>query len=209
VLDAYAFATSSSCAPRIRAELALPIDPAAEPLTLDQAKLLAGLDWAAGDPRDQMMQDFIAAARAQVEQDTNRALPSQARDLFFDALPATVAWHALPPQTVPLQTVTSVSAIDSQGVSTPLDPTAYAVTITNDGLTIAILTPPAATAQRWVVRVQSGYVTPPPSLLHAVGLLTAHYATAGRDLTIVGTIVATTPLGYTEAIAAHIVVMLP
>jgi uncharacterized phiE125 gp8 family phage protein len=197
---------NGSCV-RVRGELAVPIAPEAEPLTLDQAKLLAGLDWTVGDARDQMMQDFIAAARAQVEQDTNRALPSQARDLFFDALPATVAWHDLPPQTVPLQAVTSVSAVDSQGVLTPLDPTAYAVVITNTDLTISILTAPVG-AQRWVVRVQSGYATLPPSLLHAVGLLTAHYATVGRDLTIVGTIVADTPLGYAAAIAAHVLVVL-
>jgi uncharacterized phiE125 gp8 family phage protein len=204
-MDPYSYVLDPwSCAPRIRAELAAPI--ATEPLTLDQAKLLAGLDWAVGDPRDQMILDFIAAARAQVEQDTNRALPLQARDLFFDTLPATVAWYALPPQTVPLQAVTSISAVDSQGVITPLDPSAYAVAITNDGLTLSILTAPPD-VQRWVVRVQSGSATLPPSLLFAVGLLTAHYMTTGRDLTITGTIVATTPHGYAEAIAAHILMV--
>src|SRR5258705_9577128 len=55
--------------------------PALEPLTLDQGKLRAGLDWVAGDPRDALMTGFIQAARSQVEQDTGLALLTQTRDV--------------------------------------------------------------------------------------------------------------------------------
>ena len=191
--------------PTIRATLAAPIDP--EPLTLDEAKLRAGLDWTPGDARDALMLEFITAARQQVETDTGIAVPVQARDLFFDTLPSSIAWRDLPPQSSPLRSVTSITAINSAGVSTVLDPTAYTVAITNDALVLTILTTPADT-QRWVVRIESGFEPIPPSLLQAVGLLTAHYATVGRDLTIVGTTAAETPLGYCDAIAGWQVVRL-
>lgn len=193
--------------PTIRAKLAAPI--VAEPLTLDEGKLRAGLDWIDGDPRDALMNDFIAAARAQVEADTGIAVPEQSRDLLFDWIPAFVPWRDLPPQSTPLTSVTSVSAVDSTGTTTPLDAAAYTVTLTNDGLAITILTPPAD-VQRYVVRVVAGFAVDaiPPSLRQAVGLLTSHYATVGRDLTIVGTIVAPTPLGYAEAIRPWVIEVL-
>jgi hypothetical protein len=53
--------------------------PAFEPLTLEEAKLRAGLDWPAGDPRDALMDSFIKAARQKVEQDTGLALAEQTR----------------------------------------------------------------------------------------------------------------------------------
>jgi uncharacterized phiE125 gp8 family phage protein len=189
--------TWPTCPPTIHAVLAVPI--AAEPLTLDEGKLRAGLDWIVGDPRDPLMLEFISAARQQVEQDTGIAVPVQLRDLFLDTLPIIIAWQDLPPQTMPLRNVESVTAIDSSGAATVLPPADYVATISNAGVTLSIVNPPAD-AQRWIVRVEAGFDVIPPSLLQAVGLLTAHYATIGRDLTITGTIVAVTPLGYEEAI---------
>src|SRR4029077_2441211 len=122
-----------------------------EPLTLDEAKLRAGLDWTAGDPRDALMEDFIAAARSQVEQDTGIAVPVQERDLFLDAIPAFLAWRDLPPQSSPLSAVSTVTAIDSGGGARVFDPSAYTVGISTAGLTLTIVTPPAD-AQRWVIR---------------------------------------------------------
>jgi uncharacterized phiE125 gp8 family phage protein len=191
--------------PIIRSVLAQPI--AAEPLTLDEGKLRAGLDWTAGDPRDELMLGFISAARQQVEQDTGLALPVQTRDLFCDVLPSAVPWRQLPAQSSPLTAVTTVTAVDSLGAQTVLDPTAYTVTITNDTFTLAVPTPPADT-QRWIVRITSGFPTLPPSLLQAVGLLTGHYATVGRDLSIDERRIGLTPLGYTDTIRAWIVEVL-
>jgi len=44
-----------------------------------------------------------------------------------------------------------------------------------------------------------------PLLVHAVGLLTAHYATLGRDLALAGMrgAMETVPMGYEEAIAPY------
>jgi len=63
----------------------LVIAPTEEPLTLDEAKLRAGLDWVAGDPRDALMTGFIAAARAKVEHDTGLALLTQTRNVLVNA----------------------------------------------------------------------------------------------------------------------------
>jgi hypothetical protein len=47
-----------------------------------------------------------------------------------------------------------------------------------------------------------------PLLLHAVGLLTAHYATLGRDLAVLDSALAV-PYGYAEMIAPYTLVTLP
>jgi hypothetical protein len=47
-----------------------------------------------------------------------------------------------------------------------------------------------------------------PLLVQAVGMLVGHYATVARDLTIVGTIVATTPMGYDACIDPYRLVIL-
>jgi uncharacterized phiE125 gp8 family phage protein len=204
---ATALPSTSSTPTAIRSMLALPIDP--EPLTLDEGKLRAGLDWIAGDERDALMLGFISAARAQVEQDTGLAIPEQSRDLFFDALPTFIAWRALPSQSTPLQRITTVSWLDSAGTVMVLDPTAYTVTISNAGVTLTVAAPPAD-AQRWIVRIVAGFVPPlPPSLLQAVGVLTGHYATVGRDVSIDERRIGLTPLGYAEAIRAWTIEVLP
>ena len=68
--------------------------PASEPLTIAEGKLRAGLDWADGDARDNLMTTWIKAAREKVEHDTGLALLEQTRDVVFDAMPGDVV--ALP-----------------------------------------------------------------------------------------------------------------
>jgi uncharacterized phiE125 gp8 family phage protein len=72
--------------------------PTEEPLTLDEAKLRAGLDWAPGDPRDALMTGFIAAARSLVEQRTGLALLTQTREITITTtdLVMPIPWQALP-----------------------------------------------------------------------------------------------------------------
>jgi uncharacterized phiE125 gp8 family phage protein len=181
--------------------------PVLEPLTLVQAKLRAGLDWTDGDPRDALMNGFIAAARSKVEQDTGLALLTQTRDIYFDALPGSII--DLPPQSRPLQSVTSIKSTDTAGAVQTLDPTAYVVDLNTARIGLALgqawpsdLRP----FQPWAIRIVSGYTSAaliPPLLVHAVGLLVAHYATIGRDAVQIGHIVATTPYGYDDAIAPY------
>jgi hypothetical protein len=83
--------------------------PTSEPLTLDEAKLRAGLDWPTGDPRDEMMNDFIAAARSKVEQDTGLALLTQTRDVYYDGSPLTAPLLRIAGQSWPVQSIVSVT----------------------------------------------------------------------------------------------------
>lgn len=141
-------------------------------LTLTEAKLRAGLDWAPGDPRDAQMESFIRAATARVERDTGTALLTQEREVYLSHL---VAPPDFPPPIRPL--------VSSTEIVSP-DPTLYP----------------------WARHLIVGYDTPaqiPPLLFFAVGLLTAHYATAARDVVVIGTIAQELPLGYEDAIADY------
>jgi len=177
----------------------LVVPPTVEPLTLAEAKLRAGLDWATGDPRDALMTGFIAAARQQVEMDTGLALLTQTRAITFHATGVVDATDCgilpLPMQSLPLQSLT-----DPDG--NPFDPLRYASGYQHrlsavqfydgwqSGTWMAVAGWPDVDALK----------ADAPLLVHAVGLLVAHYATVGRDLSIVGTIVADTPMAYKAAI---------
>lgn len=183
---------------------------AADPLTLVQGKLRAGLDWTDGDARDVLMRGFIAAARAKVEKDTAHALLLQTRDVYFDEVSGRVL--TLPALSKPLQAVVAVSSIDSAGAVQVLNPSNYDVDLVSGrlGLSLAGAWPTDLRPfQPYVLRIVSGWPSvaaleaEAPDLVHAVGLLTAHYATVGRDLATVGTIIAETPFGYEDAISSY------
>jgi hypothetical protein len=169
--------------------------PAFEPLTLEQAKLRAGLDWPADDPRDALMTELVAAARAKVELDTALAIPMQTRDVYLTVDDSGLI--PLPSQCTPCQSIEAVTTPD--GLALP--PSLFRI----NGPTLFTDTLPGG---EYVVRVVAGWptadalVTEAPLLYHAVALMTAHLATAGRDLTISGTI-ATVPYGYEDAIAPY------
>jgi len=170
--------------------------PTVEPLTLDEAKLAAGLDWPPGDPRDTQMEAFIAAARSKVEQDTGLALLQQTRDIFVEVFWAggviPLPWQALPLQSItdPLGRVLTRDEvlIDRQLGTLALPPAASGYTIG----TFRIVSgwPDAASLKKEA-----------PLLWQAVALLTAHYATLGRDVAIAGTIVTDVPQTYDDAVA--------
>jgi uncharacterized phiE125 gp8 family phage protein len=178
-----------------------------EPLTVEEGKLRAGLDWVVGDERDALMAAFIAAARQKVEADTGRAIVLTYRDVSYDWLPNLYA-IPLPWPSVPLQAVESITYHTAGGIATVVPVTVYEYDLVQGVIGLAPAGSwPTGDLQNfgaWVLRILSGYPTKaaiPPLLLHAVGLLTAHYATAGRDLVTVGTIVSSTPYGYEDAIA--------
>jgi len=191
-----------------------PLVPLVEPLTLAQGKLRAGLEWTAGDPRDDLMLGFISAARSKVEQDTGLALPLQTRDVFFDAISGVLT---LPAQSTPLQSVTSLTYTDSAGVDHVVDPATYVVDLASGRLGLALggawptdLRP----FQPYVLRIVSGWPTvaaltaEAPLLVQAVGLLTAHYATLGRDLASPEALAAV-PQGYDDLISSYVPVVVP
>jgi uncharacterized phiE125 gp8 family phage protein len=183
---------------------------AAEPLTLAQGKLRAGFDWADGDPRDALMQGFIAMARSQVQRDTGVVPLFTMYDVFFDALsfytPIELPWRPVP-------SVTSLEWIDSAGARHTLDATDYTLDPGSD-TPLAARVALSTTAewptdlrsfQPWVMRLVAGWPSVaviPPWFVHATGLLTAHYATLGRDLARLDS-VELVPYGYEDAIASY------
>jgi uncharacterized phiE125 gp8 family phage protein len=184
----------------------LVVAPTAEPLTLDQVKLRAGQDWVAGDPRDALVSEYLAAARVRVERDTELALLTQTRDAFAQGTNITVV--QLPGLCLPVQSVIAVSTVAPDGTLTPL--TSFTVDLTRGRVTLAApLTVDAAGLAHVVVRVIAGWTTPAelaaraPLLVHAVGLLTTHYFTVGRDVVNVGHIVSPTPFGYDDVIETY------
>ena len=166
--------------------------PAAEPLTLDEAKLRAGLDWAAGDPRDGLMDGFIKAARQKVEADSGLALLEQTRRVYISAA-------AGEPMPIPAQTIPTVSITADDGSAPPefVDgawtfPAGYTGT-----LTVVAGWPDAA-----------ALAAEAPLLVHAVGLLVAHMATLGRDLASIDETFLL-PLGYEDAIQPYRLMRIP
>lgn len=183
--------------------------PEFEPLTLEEAKLRAGQDWEDGDPRDALMESYIAAARAKVEQDTGLALPEQTRDIYLDRMPGNVL--ELPALSRPLQSVTSIKTFDTDGNENTLDPSNYTVDVTSGRISLSetgAWPTDLRTFRPWTIRIVSGWPAAaeiPPLLVFAVGLLCAHYMTAGRDA-VSSEGYQPTPLGYESAIAPHVLV---
>lgn len=181
----------------------LTVAPSEEPLTLVEAKLRAGLDWPDGDPRDALMQDFIRAARSQVEHDTGLALLTQTHEVTFgdwDACNVITSLVPLPPQTLPAQAVSPppeslvhvASAVSSAIVRPYRLGEIVRMPWPGPGTWTIVSGWPSAQALR----------TEAPSLFHAVALLTAHYATLGRDLAALDE-ATLTPMGYEQAISPH------
>lgn len=183
---------------------ALKVAPTEEPLTLEQGKLRAGLDWPPGDPRDDLMKAFIAAARAKVELDTGLALLTQTRAITFTE---GVSWAndsgvvPLPMQALPLQSLTDPSGVPFaaflSGFAQRL-PAVYFASGFQSGTWLAVA--------GW--KDAPTLLAEAPLLVQAVGLLVAHYATVGRDLSIVGTSVVTTPMGYDDCVDPYRLVTL-
>jgi uncharacterized phiE125 gp8 family phage protein len=180
--------------------------PSVEPFTLYEAQLVAGLDWAGGDPREPLLTGWIAAARSKVEQDTSLPLLTQTLDLHVTGVPPPTITLVRPPGQ--LQAVTSVHYTDSSGLALPVDPALYRVDLARGQITL--VSGSAWPGPALTIRFVGGWASPDalraaaPLLVHAVGLLIAHNATLGRDLAVlaVGTL-ATIPYGYADAIASY------
>jgi len=171
--------------------------PTEEPLTLADGKLRAGLDWPVGDPRDDLMTGFIAAARSQVEQDTGLALLTQTRDITLYTT-ITSGIFPLPLQALPVQSVTTPTGIRIDAASWSDWWTTMPAPIAPGTWRIVAGWPSAAALKAEV-----------PLLVQAVGLLTAHYATFGRDLASDARHVEKLPMGYDECIAPYRLIWVP
>lgn len=172
------------------------ITPMSEDLfTPDEALLRAGLTWAIDDPRRPMVTDWIKAAQQKVEQDTGLALLTQVREVTV--LSPTWGWTPLPAQCTPTQAIEDVIGVSVVARIGPQPRYALAPGFTG------------------TLRVTAGWVDKAdfkvraPLLYQAVGVLLAHYATAGRDLVITGAIEQEMIQGYAEMIASAALVWIP
>ncbi|MGN6149882.1 MAG: head-tail connector protein [Rhizomicrobium sp.] len=105
--------------------LQLTTPPAAEPVTLDQAKAHLKVDTTDDDA---LITSLISAARARAEWHTGRAFVTQSWTLWLDAWPpGGIIEIPLPP----LQSVTSVTAYAMDDSETVLDPATYQVDATS------------------------------------------------------------------------------
>jgi len=185
------------------------VPPTVEPLTLDEGKLRANLDWLDGDPRDALMLAWIQTARARVEFDTGRSLLTQTREAYAD----TLGWITeLPERCRPLQHVTSITYTDATGQVQTVDPAVYTVDVARGRIVLnrGQQWPTGRNyALPWVITLDAGWpdvASIDPIPLQLVGLLTAHLATLGRDLATVDPAVVEIPYGYKELLDSYIAV---
>lgn len=156
-------------------------EPSIEPITLDEAKQYARITH---DHENGLIDTFRRSARHTVEQETGLALLTQTRDVYLDVLDGTVT---LPAQSTPLQSVTWVKSTDTAGVINTLDPSNYVLDLVSGriGLSLSGVWPTDLRPfQPITIRIVAGWVSAlamPAPLVHAVGLLTGHYANEGRD----------------------------
>lgn len=192
--------------------------PVLDPLTLDEGKQAAGLDWAPGDPRDGLMLRFIKAATRKVQTDTGGlVLLTTSYDLLFDALPAGQPF-GLPWRPVQSVTVASISAV---GVETALDagdvlwdPGGVAPIAARVSISPTAWPSDLRAFQPWILHVVAGYASvellnaADPMLVHLVARLVAHYATLGRDLASINP-TTEIPMGYSDDIDPYVPVVVP
>src|SRR5689334_3072003 len=109
-------------------DLVLVTAPVGEPLALPEAKLFAKIDVTEDDA---LVTDLIAAARRRAEQRHDRAYLTQTFDLFLDRFPVDEAGRDAPivcPRP-PLQSVTSLSYVQSDGTTVVVASTDYTVDV--------------------------------------------------------------------------------
>lgn len=107
----------------------LKTDPSEEPLTLDEAKAHLRQTESADDA---LITNLIYGARGYVEDHTGRAMVTQTWQLFLDDFPGPYRGGEILLPLPPLQQVTSLTYLDSDGVAQTLDSTAYVVDVASE-----------------------------------------------------------------------------
>lgn len=154
------------------------VEPIEEPITLDDAKDHLRVD---GTDEDALIMAYIKAARRQCELVARRAMVTQTWELALEAWPAG-CYIQLPYP--PLQSVTSVTYVDSAGVSAVMSSADYLVDTYRQPGRVSLgynkswpsvtLRPGPSIVVRYVV----GYGAPkdvPETYKQAIKLLVGHY----------------------------------
>jgi uncharacterized phiE125 gp8 family phage protein len=181
--------------------------PAAEPLTLSEAKLYLRIDT---DAEDDFVGALIAAARTHVEARTRRALVAQTWRFVFDDWPPD---GRIALRLAPLQSVVTARVYDAAGAAHALDSGTFVV----DAAASVLAWPPWAVpapgreAAGIEIDVVAGYGDAggdvPETLRQAVRLLIAHWY-ENRALVAPGQQVAALPATVEALLAPYRVVSL-
>ncbi|NVO15475.1 MAG: phage head-tail connector protein [Rhodoplanes sp.] len=153
------------------------VPPAAEPLTLAEAKLYLRVDH---DDDDALIGSLVAGARKLVETATRRALLTQTWRLVRDAWPAGGRIKVLP---APLCAVAAARVYDADGMPHAIDPSVFTLDIAAAPGVIAFALPAvpapglrvAGIALDAVVGYGADAVAVPAPLVQAVRLWLAHF----------------------------------
>jgi uncharacterized phiE125 gp8 family phage protein len=182
--------------------------PAAEPLTLDEARAFLRVDT---HDDDEPIAALIVAARLHIEMQTRRALITQDWRLTLDAWPAD---GRIPVQPGPLRELTAARVYDFSGTATALDLQHFVPDLGACELAVApwALMQPTRLAAGIELEVSVGYgdtaLDVPEPLRHAVRLLVAHWY-ENRGLIVPGaTSLASLPASVAALIAPYRMVSL-
>lgn len=189
----------------MRSTLTLVTAPVLEPVSLDEVKSHLRLDSDSAE-EDAYLTILRQVARETVEAHTRRALLTQTWDWKLDGFPCAQPWE-LPK--APLQSVTSISYVDSDGatqtwassnysVLAPAGPRAMpgTVALAYNATYPVVRSIPNAVTVRFVAGWTAAASVPAP-IRHAVLILVAEMY-ARREEAIVGTIINRVPVGVSH-----------
>lgn len=151
------------------ARVTVPAD--GEPVSSDEVKGQIRVDYADDDG---LIDRLIAAARAYVEKYCGPRLATQTISISADGFSDLVRFPE-----APVQSITSISYVDVDGISQILPTSVYEVRA--DGLDVSIVLkysqhwPPIRPTTRITVAAVVGYDTVPPDVKHAILLLICHW----------------------------------
>lgn len=150
--------------------------PADEPVTLEEARAQLRLT---GEAEDSLLGRLIAAARAQVERATHRALVTQGWRLYLDAWPP---GRIVRLPVAPVASVEAVTVYDGDGVPVALDPQAYRLDGASEPPRLKVTAGAPAGISGFngieidfIAGYGAGAADVPQPLRHAVLMLAAHW----------------------------------
>lgn len=179
--------------------------PTEEPITVDDAKLHCRID---EDADNLEIARLIRAARELVESETSRQLATATYTLKLDRFPC--GGRPIRPPRPPLQSVTSITYLDSGGVSTTWDSSNYIVDTSVEPGRISL----AYNAFYPTYRIQSFPITivyvagygaataVPEGIKHAMRLLIGNWY-ENRESSISGTIIGEVPLAFERLLSNY------
>ena len=191
--------------------LVRPTAPTLEPVTLDEAKTHCVIT---STDDDTFIGNLITTAREKVESDTNRSLITQTWEQYLDCFPWNTpgAWPAaILLEPAPLQSVTSLTYIDTDGATQTLtEGVDFTVDTKSEPARIVPFYGTSWPSTRAVpnavtITIVTGFGDAPSDVperfKQAMKLLISHW-NENREAIITGTMVEKVPFGYENIIAS-------